>query len=57
MSPRAKLAASMMMGKGLGPITVLHENIDRIRDKLVPFDDELWTKSIQLIVSFTQIKI
>lgn len=39
MSPRARLAASMMMGKGLGPITVLNENIDRLRDKLVPFDD------------------
>ena len=39
MSPRAKLAASMMMGKGLGPVTVLNENIDRLRDKLIQFDD------------------
>lgn len=39
MSPRARLAASMMMSKGLGPVTVLNENIDRLRDKLAPFDD------------------
>ncbi len=31
MSPRARLAASMMMAKGLGPVTVLNENIDKIR--------------------------
>lgn len=41
MSPRARLAASMMFGKGLGPVTVLNENIDKIRHKLTPFNDEL----------------
>jgi hypothetical protein len=41
MSPRARLAASIMAGKGLGPVTVLDENIERIRHKFVPFNQEL----------------
>lgn len=56
MSPRARLAASMMLGKGLGPITVLNEKIDRLRDKLVPFDDELWKQLIP-ITDFKKYKI
>ncbi len=35
--PRARLGASILMNKGLGPIKVLDEILDEIREKLVPF--------------------
>jgi rhodanese-related sulfurtransferase len=38
--PRARLGASILMNKGLGPINVLDEILDEMREKLVPFKKE-----------------
>jgi rhodanese-related sulfurtransferase len=38
--PRARLGASILMNKGLGPIKVLDEMLDEIKEKLVPFTPE-----------------
>ena len=38
--PRARLGASILMNKGLGPINVLDEILDDVREKLVPFKKE-----------------